>query len=120
MSTWLATMAANVDFPTPATPNASRSSNDSGMDVIVTRLEGGIPIGFRIVLRILAKFSEIDGSVIAFAGRRVIEQTIKEDLPDNFQTSEYLFEHGFIDLIIPRTELTSKLKQILSFHYTNQ
>jgi acetyl-CoA carboxylase carboxyl transferase subunit beta len=59
-------------------------------------------------------------ALIAFAGRRVIEQTIKEDLPDNFQTSEYLFEHGFIDLIISRTELTSKLKQILSFHYKNQ
>ena len=45
-------------------------------------------------------------ALIAFAGRRVIEQTIKEDLPDNFQTSEYLFKHGFIDLIIPRTILT--------------
>jgi acetyl-CoA carboxylase carboxyl transferase subunit beta len=55
-------------------------------------------------------------ALIAFAGRRVIEQTIKEDLPDNFQTSEYLFAHGFIDLIIPRTELRDKLVQILSFH----
>jgi len=55
-------------------------------------------------------------ALIAFAGRRVIEQTIKEDLPDNFQTSEYLFDHGFIDLIIPRTELKNKLVQILSFH----
>jgi acetyl-CoA carboxylase carboxyl transferase subunit beta len=58
-------------------------------------------------------------ALIAFAGRRVIEQTIKEDLPDNFQTSEYLFEHGFIDLIVARTELTSRLKQILSFHCKN-
>nr|YP_009314856.1 Acetyl-CoA carboxylase, carboxyl transferase subunit beta [Scinaia undulata]SCW23311.1 Acetyl-CoA carboxylase, carboxyl transferase subunit beta [Scinaia undulata] len=57
-------------------------------------------------------------ALIAFAGRRVIEQTIKEDLPDNFQTSEYLFEHGFIDLIIPRTQLKNKLSQILSLHIT--
>nr|QCI09027.1 acetyl-CoA carboxylase, carboxyl transferase subunit beta [Inkyuleea mariana] len=60
-------------------------------------------------------------ALIAFAGRRVIEQTIKEDLPDDFQTSEYLFKHGFIDLIIPRTNLRSKLHQILSFyHYPNK
>lgn len=56
------------------------------------------------------------GALIAFAGRRVIEQTIKEDLPDNFQTSEYLFKHGFIDLIIPRKELRSKLYMLLSLY----
>nr|YP_010198709.1 acetyl-CoA carboxylase, carboxyl transferase subunit beta [Gracilaria tikvahiae]UAD87942.1 acetyl-CoA carboxylase, carboxyl transferase subunit beta [Gracilaria tikvahiae]UAD88145.1 acetyl-CoA carboxylase, carboxyl transferase subunit beta [Gracilaria tikvahiae] len=56
-------------------------------------------------------------ALIAFAGRRVIEQTIKEDLPDNFQTSEYLFKHGFIDLIISRIELKNKLHQILSFYH---
>lgn len=56
-------------------------------------------------------------ALIAFAGRRVIEQTIREDLPDNFQTSEYLFQHGFIDLIIPRTKLRDMLYQILSFYY---
>ena len=64
-------------------------------------------------------------ALIAFAGRRVIEQTIREDLPDNFQTSEYLFKHGFIDLIIPRTKLRDMLYQILSFykkttHHINQ
>uniref|UniRef100_UPI003002232C acetyl-CoA carboxylase, carboxyl transferase subunit beta n=1 Tax=Anunuuluaehu liula TaxID=3049639 RepID=UPI003002232C len=56
-------------------------------------------------------------ALIAFAGRRVIEQTIREDLPENFQTSEYLFKHGFIDLIIPRTQLKAKLCQILSFYH---
>nr|YP_009745228.1 Acetyl-CoA carboxylase carboxyl transferasebeta subunit [Halymenia maculata]QIG87238.1 Acetyl-CoA carboxylase carboxyl transferasebeta subunit [Halymenia maculata] len=59
-------------------------------------------------------------ALIAFAGRRVIEQTIKEDLPDNFQSSEYLFKHGFIDLIISRIELRSKLSQILSFYEKSQ
>nr|YP_009298021.1 acetyl-CoA carboxylase beta subunit [Plocamium cartilagineum]AOM67959.1 acetyl-CoA carboxylase beta subunit [Plocamium cartilagineum] len=56
-------------------------------------------------------------ALIAFAGRRVIEQTIKEDLPDNFQTSEYLFKHGFIDLIISRVDLKDRLSLILSFYY---
>nr|QCI05758.1 acetyl-CoA carboxylase, carboxyl transferase subunit beta [Dasysiphonia japonica] len=55
-------------------------------------------------------------ALIAFAGRRVIEQTIKEDLPDNFQTSEYLFKHGFIDLIVSRIELRSTLSQLLSLY----
>ena len=55
-------------------------------------------------------------ALIAFAGRRVIEQTIKEDLPRNFQTSEYLFNHGFIDLIVTRKQLRSKLIQLLSFY----
>nr|YP_009296062.1 acetyl-CoA carboxylase beta subunit [Schizymenia dubyi]AOM64997.1 acetyl-CoA carboxylase beta subunit [Schizymenia dubyi] len=55
-------------------------------------------------------------ALIAFAGRRVIEQTIREDLPENFQTSEYLFKHGFIDLIISRTQLRNKFKQILKLY----
>ena len=55
-------------------------------------------------------------ALIAFAGRRVIEQTIKEDLPENFQTSEYLFKHGFIDLIVYRLDLRKKLNQILMLY----
>jgi len=55
-------------------------------------------------------------ALIAFAGRRVIEQTIKEELPDNFQTSEYLFNHGFIDLIISRINLRNTLYKLLSFY----
>ena len=55
-------------------------------------------------------------ALIAFAGRRVIEQTIKEELPDNFQTSEYLFNHGFIDLIISRPNLRSELYKLLVFY----
>lgn len=55
-------------------------------------------------------------ALIAFAGRRVIEQTIGKNLPNNFQTSEYLFKHGFIDLIINRKDLRKKLMQILSLY----
>ena len=55
-------------------------------------------------------------ALIGFAGRRVIEQTLREKLPENFQTAEYLQEHGFVDTIIPRTQLRSTLSTILRLH----
>jgi acetyl-CoA carboxylase carboxyl transferase subunit beta len=55
------------------------------------------------------------GALIGFAGRRVIEQTIKQKLPENFQTSEFLLEHGFLDMIVQRNEMKKVLKQVLSF-----
>lgn len=54
------------------------------------------------------------GCVIGFAGRRVIEQTIREQLPEDFQTAEYLLEHGMIDMVVPRNELRSTLIRVLS------
>ncbi len=56
------------------------------------------------------------GALIAFAGRRVIEQTIGEKLPDSFQTAEYLLEHGFIDSIINRKDMKDYLSNVLSFY----
>lgn len=55
-------------------------------------------------------------AMIAFAGRRVIEQTLREKLPDDFQTSEYLLKHGFVDAIVPRTQLKKTLASLISFH----
>ena len=55
-------------------------------------------------------------ALIGFAGRRVIEQTLREKLPDNFQTAEYLQDHGFVDAIIPRTQLRSRLASLLQMH----
>lgn len=55
-------------------------------------------------------------ATIGFAGRRVIEQTLREKLPDDFQTSEYLLKHGFIDAIVPRTQLKKTLAQLISLH----
>lgn len=49
------------------------------------------------------------GALIAFAGPRVVKETIGRDLPDGFQTSEFLLEHGFLDYIIDRTEIRAKL-----------
>ncbi|MBN2301724.1 MAG: acetyl-CoA carboxylase carboxyltransferase subunit beta [Lentisphaerae bacterium] len=55
------------------------------------------------------------GALIGFAGRRVIEQTIKQKLPENFQTSEYLLEHGFIDAIVERKKIKSFLHSVLQY-----
>jgi acetyl-CoA carboxylase carboxyl transferase subunit beta len=49
------------------------------------------------------------GALIAFAGPRVVKETIGRDLPDGFQTSEFLLEHGFLDFIVDRTEIKEKL-----------
>ncbi len=56
------------------------------------------------------------GAVIGFAGRRVIEQTIGEKLPDDFQTAEYLLEHGFIDSIVHRKDMKDYLSKVLSYY----
>lgn len=53
------------------------------------------------------------GSLIGFAGPRVIRQTIGRDLPEGFQTAEYLLEHGFLDFIVPRTQMKKKLTKLL-------
>jgi len=53
------------------------------------------------------------GALIGFAGPRVIRQTIGRDLPEGFQTSEYLLEHGFLDFIVPRNQLKTKLTNLL-------
>jgi acetyl-CoA carboxylase carboxyl transferase subunit beta len=53
------------------------------------------------------------GALIGFAGPRVIKETIKRDLPEGFQRSEFLLEHGFLDFIIPRKELKNKLATLL-------
>ena len=54
------------------------------------------------------------GARIGFAGRRVIEQNIREKLPANFQTAEYLYEHGMVDVVVPRPQLHDTLAKILA------
>ena len=55
------------------------------------------------------------GTLIGFAGRRVIETTIKQKLPDDFQTAEYQRDHGFVDAIVPRKDLKRALATLLAF-----
>ena len=54
------------------------------------------------------------GAVIGFAGARVIEETIREKLPEGFQRAEYLYEHGMVDMVVPRGELQATVGRILS------
>jgi acetyl-CoA carboxylase carboxyl transferase subunit beta len=54
------------------------------------------------------------GAVIGFAGRRVIEQTIREKLPDDFQTAEYLREHGMVDMVVKRQDLKSTITRLVA------
>jgi len=56
------------------------------------------------------------GALIGFAGRRIIEQTIRQKLPDDFQTSEFLLEHGQLDQVVHRHELKKNLATILQLH----
>ena len=53
------------------------------------------------------------GALIAFAGARVIKGTVKEDLPEGFQTSEFLKEKGFIDFVVDRKNLKTKISNVL-------
>ena len=56
------------------------------------------------------------GAMIGFAGPRVIEQTIGQTLPEGFQTSEFLLEHGFVDKIVEREDMKDVLSELISFH----
>src|SRR5271155_5671373 len=55
------------------------------------------------------------GALIGFAGPRVIEQTIRQKLPDGFQKSEFLLQHGFLDAIVKRPELKNYITNALNF-----
>ena len=55
-------------------------------------------------------------ALVGFAGRRVVEQTTKSQLPDNFQKAEFLLEHGFVDAIVPRPEMKKVLAELLILH----
>ncbi len=60
------------------------------------------------------------GALVGFAGQRVIEQTTGEKLPEGFQRSEFILEHGFCDSIVPRMELKETLAKLLSLHSASQ
>ena len=55
------------------------------------------------------------GAVIGFAGQRVIEETIREKLPEGFQRAEYLHAHGMVDMVVPRSELRGTLAKLLGY-----
>lgn len=56
------------------------------------------------------------GALIGFAGRRVIEQTVREKLPEDFQTAEFLLYHGQLDAVVHRDDMRESLRKILEVH----
>jgi acetyl-CoA carboxylase carboxyl transferase subunit beta len=54
------------------------------------------------------------GALIGFAGPRVVKETIGKDLPEGFQTAEFVLEHGFLDFIVHRKDLREKLNQFIT------
>jgi acetyl-CoA carboxylase carboxyl transferase subunit beta len=82
------------------------------LSVLTDPTTGGVAASFAMLGDII--ISE-PGALIGFAGPRVIEQTIKQKLPEGFQRAEFLLEHGMIDIIVERTRLKPTLTQILRF-----
>jgi acetyl-CoA carboxylase carboxyl transferase subunit beta len=82
------------------------------ISVLTDPTTGGVAASFAMLGDII--ISE-PGALIGFAGPRVIEQTIKQKLPEGFQRAEFLLEHGMIDIIVERTRLKPTLTQVLRF-----
>jgi acetyl-CoA carboxylase carboxyl transferase subunit beta len=82
------------------------------ISVMTDPTTGGVAASFAMLGDII--ISE-PGALIGFAGPRVIEQTIKQKLPEGFQRAEFLLEHGMVDMILERTKLKPTLTQILRF-----
>lgn len=97
----------------PRTVVAVQEVKEAGLPYIVLLTDpttGGVSASFAMLGDIhLAE----PGATIGFAGRRVIEQTVHENLPDGFQTAEFLLDHGMIDSVVPRSALRDTLIRLL-------
>ena len=94
--------------------------DDAGLlyiTVLTNPTTGGVTASFAMEGDII--LSEPD-ALVGFAGRRVIENTIKETLPDNFQKAEFLLKKGFVDDIVDRRELRKEIYTILKLHEVNK
>jgi acetyl-CoA carboxylase carboxyl transferase subunit beta len=98
----------------PRTVIATRLVKEAGLPFIVVLTDpttGGVTASFAMLGDI--QIAE-PGALIGFAGARVIEQTVREKLPDGFQRAEYLHEHGVVDIVVKRTELKDTLIRLIS------
>ena len=102
------------------TSAALKRHSDSGnlyISVLTNPTTGGVTASFAMLGDIIMAEK---GALIGFAGPRVIEQTIGQKLPKGFQRSEFLLEHGFVDMILEREQMKEKLSEVISFHYGNK
>lgn len=98
------------------TSAALKRHHDKGqlyITVLTDPTTGGVTASFAMLGDIILAEP---GALIGFAGPRVIEQTIGQKLPEGFQRSEFLLEHGFVDKIVPREEIKETLASILKLH----
>ena len=93
--------------------NRHREAKLLYIPVLTNPTTGGVTASFAMLGDIIIAEPK---ATIGFAGKRVIEQTLREKLPEGFQTSEYLLKHGFVDAIIPRPHLKKTLAQLISLH----
>ena len=99
----------------PRTTVALTELREAGLPYIVVLTDpttGGVTASYAMLGDV--QLAE-PGALIGFAGQRVIEQTIREKLPEGFQRAEYLLEHGMIDMVVPRSELREKLSMLISY-----
>lgn len=99
----------------PRTTVAIAQLREAGLPYIVVLTDpttGGVTASYAMLGDV--QIAE-PGALIGFAGQRVIEQTIREKLPEGFQRAEYLLAHGMIDMVVPRSELKEKLALLVSY-----
>ena len=104
----------------PRTVIATRIVKEAGLPFIVVLTDpttGGVTASFAMLGDI--HIAE-PGAMIGFAGARVIEQTVRETLPEGFQRAEYLLAHGIVDMVVHRSELTPTLRRIIDLLLTKE
>jgi len=97
----------------PRTTIAAMLLKDAGLPFVVVLTDpttGGVTASFAMLGDI--QIAE-PGALIGFAGARVIEQTVRETLPEGFQRAEYLHEHGIVDMVVPRLQMRETLGRVL-------
>ena len=98
------------------TSSALARHDDAGLlyiSVLTDPTTGGVTASFASLGDIIIAEPN---ALIGFAGPRVIEQTIKQKLPEDFQKSEFLLEHGFVDMIVERRNMKEVLSTLLKMH----
>jgi acetyl-CoA carboxylase carboxyl transferase subunit beta len=104
----------------PRATIATQMVKEAGLPYIVVLTDpttGGVTASFAMLGDIAIAEPE---ALIGFAGARVIEQTVREKLPEGFQRSEYLFAHGIIDMVVKRGELTAMLARLIALTTENR
>ncbi|HEX5454480.1 MAG TPA: acetyl-CoA carboxylase, carboxyltransferase subunit beta [Stellaceae bacterium] len=97
----------------PRTVLAADMVKEAGLPYIVVLSDpttGGVSASFAMLGDVILAEP---GAIIGFAGARVIEQTVREKLPERFQRAEYLYEHGMVDQVVPRGQLAATLGRII-------